>query len=145
MKRHHDPDNSYKRHHLIEDVLQFQRFRLLSWWEALQHAGRPSARGAQSSTSLLAGNRRMCTHCVSLETSKPTLTVIYFLQHNHTYFNKTMPPSSATSYGPSIQTHESRVVYLFKLAHTVSPHPASSHFLSTSTSINFHPFSVSCQ
>ena len=41
------------------------------------------------------------------ETSKPALTVTYFLKQGHTWSKKAIPPNIATFYGPSIQTHES--------------------------------------
>ena len=41
------------------------------------------------------------------ETSKSTSTVTHFLKQGHTHSNKATSPSSATLYGPSIQTHES--------------------------------------
>jgi hypothetical protein len=40
------------------------------------------------------------------EISKPTSRVTHFFQQGHTYSNKAIPPNRATSYGPSIQTHE---------------------------------------
>ena len=41
------------------------------------------------------------------ETSKPALTVTYFLQQGHTYSKKATPLNSATPYWLSIQAHES--------------------------------------
>jgi hypothetical protein len=48
-----------------------------------------------------------CVILVRLETSKPTSTVIHFLQQGHTNSNNATPPNSASPYGPSIYTHES--------------------------------------
>jgi hypothetical protein len=40
-------------------------------------------------------------------TSNPAYTVMHFLQQGHTHSNKTTPPRSATSCGPSILNHYS--------------------------------------
>jgi hypothetical protein len=62
-------------------------------------------RGAKSSTSGPAGSRRRASllYWAELEhrTSKPTPTVMYFLQ-GHTYTNKATLSNSATFLGPSI-------------------------------------------
>jgi hypothetical protein len=62
VMRYHDQDNSYKGQHLIRAVLQFQRFNLLSLcWEALQHADRHGAGGAESLHLYLQAVEGNCT------------------------------------------------------------------------------------
>jgi hypothetical protein len=51
-------------------------------------------------------------HSLSIyDTSKLAHTVAYFLQQDHTWSNKVTPPNIVTSFGPSIQTHESIEAY----------------------------------
>ena len=41
---------------------------------------------------------------MSIETSKPTLTVTYFLYQGHTSSNNATPPNGDNSHGPSVFT-----------------------------------------
>jgi hypothetical protein len=60
VKRHHDHSNSYKRKHLIEAGLQFQRFSpfffiVKTWWYAGRHG---AEEGAESSIFRSSGSKK---------------------------------------------------------------------------------------
>ena len=54
---------------------------------------------------------------LSIRDLKADPAVTQFLKQGHTYSNKATPPNSATSWGPSTQTHESMGPNLFRPPH----------------------------
>jgi hypothetical protein len=53
------------------------------------------------------GDRTILGVAWTYETWKPVCSVTHFFQQGRIYANKAIAPNSSTSYGPSIQKHES--------------------------------------
>ena len=93
MKSHHEQGTTYKSKQLIGAGLQFQRFSpFLSQQEGWQHAGRQDdgveaecsaslSQGSQEETVFQGPNRRVSSTLAVI--SKPTSTVMQFLQQSH--------------------------------------------------------------
>jgi hypothetical protein len=122
VKRHHDQENCYKGQHLIGAGLLVLRFSpLSSWQEAWQHLGKHRIReGAESSTSCCEGKQEKADfQKARMKVSKPTPTVIHFLQQGHTHSNKGTPPKSATPLGLAYSNHHNHQVVKNKLSRRI--------------------------
>jgi hypothetical protein len=128
--------NSYEVKHFIGPSSQFQRLSLLSQWqEAWQCPGRHGyGKGAESSAywsdcslqrlSLLQTFRRRVSFTLG-RASRPTPTMMHFLQQGHTYSNKATTPNSATFSGSSMFKPPHKVCSVRKeksFLHTLTPH-----------------------
>jgi hypothetical protein len=106
VKKHHGQSNSYKGKHFIGAGLQVQRFSPLSsrWEHGSIQSGMVLEEPRILHLDQKAAEGDSLPHWVELEhrISKPTPTMMNFLQQGHTHSNKATPPNSATSHRPSI-------------------------------------------